>query len=175
MTQLNPSVSLVFLQKLASCKFIADRQNIFVIGYPGRGKIHIAIALGVKACLRGYRILFKRASTLSTELTEVRDNCQLGHLERQLAKTDLLILDELSYLSFNKLESDLLLKVVSDHSERPSTIVTTNILFSKWTDLFESTTIVAALLDRLTFRFHVLDMNSSSYRLLATKGGSDIQ
>lgn len=175
MTQLNPSVSPVFLQELASCKFIEDRQNIVMIGNPGRGKTHIAIALGVKACLQGYRVLFKNASTLSTELTEARDNYQLGRLERQLAKADLLILDELSYLSFNKFESDLLFKVISDRSERSSTIVTTNLPFSKWTDLFESTTMVAALVDRLTFRSHVLDMNGSSYRLLATKGGSDIQ
>ena len=175
MTQLNKSVSPVFLQELASCKFIADRQNIVMIGNPGRGKTHIAIALGIKACLQGYRVLFKNASTLSTELTEARDNYQLGRLERQLDKTDLLILDELSYLSFNKFESDLLFKVLSDRSERSSTIVTTNLPFSKWTELFENTTMVAALVDRLTYRSHVLDMNGPSYRLLATKGGSDVQ
>lgn len=174
MAQLNPSVSSVFLRELASCKFIADRQNIVMIGNPGRGKTHIAIALGIKACLQGYRVLFKNASTLSTELTEARDNYQLGRLERQLAKTDLLILDELSYLSFNKFESDLLFKVISDRSERTSTIVTTNLPFSKWTDLFENTTMVAALVDRLTYRSHVLDMNGDSYRLISTQGGSDV-
>ncbi len=174
MTQLNPSVSPVFLRELSSCKFIADRQNIVMIGNPGRGKTHIAIALGIKACLQGYRVLFKNASTLSTELTEARDNYQLGRLERQLAKTDLLILDELSYLSFNKFESDLLFKVISDRSERTSTIVTTNLPFSKWTDLFENTTMVAALVDRLTYRSHVLDMNGDSYRLISTQGGSDV-
>ena len=174
MAQLNPSVSPVFLRELASCKFIADRQNIVMIGNPGRGKTHIAIALGIKACLQGYRVLFKNASTLSTELTEARDNYQFGRLERQLAKTDLLILDELSYLSFNKFESDLLFKVISDRSERTSTIVTTNLPFSKWTDLFENTTMVAALVDRLTYRSHVLDMNGDSYRLISTQGGSDV-
>jgi DNA replication protein DnaC len=145
-----------------------------LIGNPGRGKTHIAIALGIKACLQGYRVLFKNASTLSTELTEARDNYQLGRLERQLAKTDLLILDELSYLSFNKFESDLLFKVISDRSERTSTIVTTNLPFSKWTDLFENTTMVAALVDRLTYRSHVLDMNGDSYRLISAQGGSDV-
>lgn len=174
MSQLNPSVSPVFLQELASCKYIEQRQNIVMIGNPGRGKTHIAIALGIKACLQGYRVLFKNASTLSTELTEARDNYQLGKLERQLDRTDLLILDELSYLSFNKYESDLLFKVLSDRSERTSTIVTTNLPFSKWTELFENTTMVAALVDRLTYRSHVLDMNGSSYRLLATEGGSDV-
>lgn len=174
MSQLNPSVSPVFLQELASCKYIVQRQNIVMIGNPGRGKTHIAIALGIKACLQGYRVLFKNASTLSTELTEARDNYQLGKLERQLDRTDLLILDELSYLSFNKYESDLLFKVLSDRSERSSTIVTTNLPFSKWTELFENTTMVAALVDRLTYRSHVLDMNGPSYRLLATQGGSDV-
>lgn len=109
MSQLNNSVSPIFLQELASCKFIQDKQNIVMIGNPGRGKTHIAIALGIRACLQGYRVLFKNASTLSTELTEARDNYQLGKLERQLSKTDLLILDELSYLSFNRYESDLLM------------------------------------------------------------------
>lgn len=175
MSQLNPSVSPVFLRELASCKYIDERQNIVMIGNPGRGKTHIAIALGIKACLQGYRVLFKNASTLSTELTEARDNYQLGKLERQLDRTDLLILDELSYLSFNKYESDLLFKVLSDRSERSSTIVTTNLPFSKWTELFENTTMVAALVDRLTYRSHVLDMNGPSYRLLATQGGSNIR
>ena len=175
MSQLNESVSPIFLQELASCKFLQERQNIVMIGNPGRGKTHIAIALGIKACLQGYRVLFKNASTLSTELTEARDNYQLGKLERQLDKTDLLILDELSYLSFNKYESDLLFKVLSDRSERTSTIVTTNLPFSKWTELFENTTMVAALVDRLTYRSHVLDMNGPSYRLLETQSGSSVE
>ena len=75
---------------------------------------------------------------------------------------------QLSYLSFNRHQSELLFKVISDRSEKSSTIVTTNLPFSKWTDLFENTTMVAALIDRLTFRSHVLDMNGASYRLKAT-------
>ena len=101
---LNPSISPVFIHELASCKFIDDRKNIVMIGNPGRGKTHISIAIGLKACLQGYRVLFKNAGTLATELTEARDAYQLGRIERQLEKTDLLILDELSYMSFNKYE-----------------------------------------------------------------------
>lgn len=169
MSQLNPSVTPVFLRELASCKHIGENRNIVMIGNPGRGKTHIAIALGIKACLHGYRVLFRNASSLSTELTEARDGYQLGKIGRQLARTDLLILDELSYLSFNKYESDLLFKVLSDRSERSSIIVTTNLPFSRWTELFENTTMVSALVDRLTFRSHVLDMNGPSYRLLVTQ------
>lgn len=139
-----------------------------MIGNPGRGKTHLSIALGLKACAQGYRVQFKNAATLSTELCEAKGNYHLGKLERTLAKADLLILNELSYLSFNRHQSELLFKVTSDRSEKSSTIVTTNLPFSKWTDLFENTTMVAALIDRLTYRSHVLDMNGDSYRLKAT-------
>ena len=164
-SQLNEAVSPLFLNELASCQFIRQRQNVVMIGNPGRGKTHLSIALGLKACSQGFNVLFKNAATLSTELCEARDNYRLGKLERTLANADLLILDELSYLSFNRYQSELLFKVISDRSEKGSTIVTTNLSFSKWTDLFENTTMVAALIDRLTFRSYVLDMNGDSYRL----------
>lgn len=170
-SQLNDAVSPVFLIELASCQFISDRQNVVMIGNPGRGKTHLSIALGLKACAQGYSVIFKNAATLSTELCEAKDNYRLGKLERTLAKADLLILDELSYLSFNRHQSELLFKVISDRSEKSSTIVTTNLPFSKWTDLFENTTMVAALIDRLTFRSHVLNMNGDSYRLRSALQG----
>ena len=105
-SQLNDSVSPLFLQELASCQFIQNRQNVIMIGNPGRGKTHLAIALGLKACTQGYNVLFKNAATLSTELCEARDNYHLGKLERTLAKADLLILDEpVSGVDQNGLES----------------------------------------------------------------------
>ncbi len=172
-TQLNPSVSPVFIRELASCKLIDEHKNIVMIGNPGRGKTHISIALGLKACLLGYRVLFKNAGTLSTELTESRDAYQLGKIERLLGKTQLLILDELSYMSFSKYESELLFKVISERSERSCTIVTTNLPFSRWTELFENTTMVSALVDRLTYRSHILGMSGPSYRLLSTQDVAD--
>ena len=167
--QLNPSVSPLFVQELACCQFIRNKQNVVLIGNPGRGKTHLSIALGLKACYAGFRVLFKNAASLSTELCEARDSYSLGKLERTLAKADLLILDELSYLSFNRHQSELLFKVISDRTEKSSTIVTTNLPFSRWTELFENTTMVAALIDRLTFHSHVLDMNGESYRLKSTR------
>lgn len=165
---LGGTVSPLFIQELASCQFIKERQNMIMIGNPGRGKTHLAIALGLKACAAGFNVMFKNAASLSTELCEARDNYKLGRLERSLEKADLLILDELSYLSFNRHQSELLFKVVSDRSERGSVIVTTNLPFSKWTELFENTTMVAALIDRLTFKSHILDMNGDSFRLKST-------
>ena len=121
----------LFLLELASCQLIQNRQNVIMIGNPGRGKTPLAIALGLKACTQGYNVLFKNAATISTKLCEAKDNYHLGKLERTLAKVDLLILDELSYLSFNRHQSELLFKVISDGSEKGSTIVTTSLPFSK--------------------------------------------
>jgi DNA replication protein DnaC len=156
------------------------RQFVFegLNSYPGTGKTHLAIGLGMKACACGFNVLYRTAASLSTELCEARDAYRLSKLEKALDRTDLLILDELSYLSFNRHQSELLFKVISERSERSSTIVTTNLSFSRWTEMFESETMVAALVDRLTFRSHLLDMNGDSYRLSsslqAVQGGLNI-
>jgi DNA replication protein DnaC len=149
-----------FVQELASCDFISKRQNIVMIGNPGTGKTHLSIALGVKACMQGMHVKFYTAANLSNELIEAQEYKKLLRLEKQLAKADLLIIDELSYLTFNRHQSELLFKVIADRSERQSVIVSTNLKFSDWISMFENTTMVTALIDRLTFRSHVLNMNS---------------
>lgn len=169
MSFLNPSISPNFISELASCKFIGEHKNIVMIGNPGRGKTHLSIALGMKACRAGYKVLFRNAGTLSTQLVEAKDTYALAKLQKQLASADLLIIDELSYISFNRHQSELLFQVISDRTEKKSTIVTTNLPFSKWTDLFSSDIMVNALVDRLTFRSHVMDMNGKSYRLEQSK------
>ena len=124
-SHLSESVSHLFLNELSTCHFIENRKNIIMIGNPGTGKTHLSIVLSRKACSLGHHVLFKNAFTLSTELCEAMDNYQLEKLERFLEKADLLILDELSYISFNRQQSELLFKVISDRSERRSIIVTT--------------------------------------------------
>ena len=105
-------------------------------------------------------VKFFTAANLSNELIEAQDNHKLIRLEKQISKADLLIIDELSYLTFNRHQSELLFKVIADRAERKSVIVSTNLSFSEWTTMFENTTMVTALIDRLTFRSHVLNMNS---------------
>lgn len=153
-----------FVWELAGCDYIDKCQNVVMIGNPGTGKTHLAIGLGMKACMNGYSVRFYTAASLATELVEASDYKRLTKLERQLASVDLLIIDELSYLSFNRHQSDLLFKVISDRSEKGSIIITTNLEFSKWIELFDNPTMVSALVDRITFRSYVLNMNGDSYR-----------
>lgn len=151
-----------YLNELATCDFIKKRKNIVMIGNPGTGKTHMSIALGIKACNLGMKVKFYTAANLANSLIEAQDNRSLMKLERQLDKAELLIIDELSYLTFNLHQSELLFKIISDRAERQSVIVSTNLKFSEWTTMFENKTMVAALVGRLTFMSHVLNMNSSN-------------
>lgn len=159
----------LFLNELSSCKFIKEKKNLVMLGNPGRGKTHMAIGLALKACSLGMSVLFKNAASLSTELAEAKESYVLGRLEKRIRCADLLILDEMGYVSFDRYQSELLFKVIADRSERGSIIVTTNLPFSEWVDLFENTAMVAAMVDRLTFHSYILDMNGTSYRLEQAK------
>ena len=154
-----------YVKQLASCGFIDRHENLVLIGNPGTGKTHLMTAIGVKACLLGYKVLFCNATTLASDLKEARDSYQLRRLEKTISGMDLLLLDELSYARFSQEESELLFKVIAERSERSSTMITTNLEFSKWTEMFSNATLVAALVDRLTYHSHVLNMNGNSYRL----------
>lgn len=158
-------VSKGYIQELASCDFIKSRQNIVMIGNSGSGKTHISISLGMKACYAGFNVRFYTAVNLANELAEAVQCHRLSKLEKSFSKVELLVIDELSYLTFNRHQSEMLFQVISERSERASIIVTTNLEFSRWTELFENEMMVAALIDRITFRSHILNMNvKDSYR-----------
>lgn len=167
-------LSEAFIHELACCDFVSKRQNIVMIGNPGTGKTHLSIALGVKACIQGMNVKFYTAANLANELIEAQEYKKLIKIEKQLSKTDLLVIDELSYLTFNRHQSELLFKVIADRAERRSVIISTNLKFSDWITMFENTTMVTALIDRLTFRSHVLNMNSDHpYRAEYSNQGSN--
>ena len=162
-------VSESFIWEIAACDYIKKRQNIVMIGNPGAGKTHLSIGLGMKACYAGFNTRFYTAMNLANELAEALQFHRLSKFEKNLAKIDLLIIDELSYLTLNRHQSEMLFQVISERSERASIIVTTNLEFSRWTELFENEIMVAALIDRITFRSHILNMNvKDSYRLEQT-------
>lgn len=154
-----------YIWELASCDYIKRRENIIMIGNTGMGKSHISIGLGMRACKEGFNVKFITAANLVNMLSEARDSYRLNKLEKSFQKFDLLIIDELSYLTFNRHHSELLFQVIAERSEKASIIVSTNLQFSEWTDIFENEKMVAAMIDRLTFRSHILNMNGDSYRL----------
>lgn len=159
-------VSEAKITSLACCDFIKSKQNIVMIGNPGSGKTHLATALGINACRAGYKVKFYTAVNLAAELAEASQAARLTRFEKNLASVDLLIVDELSYMTFNRYQSEMLFQVISERSERASVIITTNLEFSQWTQLFENEMMIAAMVDRLTYRSHILDMNcTSSYRI----------
>ena len=123
----------------------------------------------MKACYAGFNVKFYTAINLANELAEAVHTHRLTKLEKSLKKVDLLIIDELSYLTFNRYQSEMLFQVIAERSERASVIITTNLEFSRWTELFENEIMVAAMIDRVTFRSHILNMNvKESYRLEQT-------
>ncbi len=136
---------------------------------PGTGKTHLAGALGVKACGLGKRVRFWRVTELITALIEARDERGLGRMRAQLAKLDLLILDELGYVPASKTGSELLFDVIANAYERNSVIITSNLPFENWTEVLGSERLTGAVLDRLTHRCHILEMNGESYRLRDAK------
>lgn len=142
---------------------------MITLGNPCRSKTHMAIGMTLKACSLRTTVSFKNAASLSVELSEVRDNYVLGKLEKRLRDADLLILDEMGYMSFDRYQSELLFKEIADCSERGSLIVTTNLPFLEWPTLFANTGMVAAIEDRLTFQSYILDMNGTSFRLEQAK------
>lgn len=157
------------VRELARCEYIDRRENIIAIGNSGVGKTHICLGLGLAACQKGLAVGFATAAALVHELTEARDEKRLLSLQRRLANLKLLIIDELGFVPLSKTGAELLFEVFSQRYERGSTIVTTNLPFDEWTEVFGSERLTGALLDRLTHHVHILEMNGESFRLAQAK------
>lgn len=157
------------LKVLKSLDFIEGGQNVILAGSPGTGKTHLAIGLGIKACLAGYKVMFATVPLLVNRLKESRSERTLGRLESIFEKYDLVIADELGYISFDKEGAELLFTHLSLRAGRKSTIITTNLSFERWDEIFSDTVMTAAMIDRLTHKSYILNMNGSSYRLKETR------
>ena len=157
------------LKVLTSLDFIESGQNVILAGSPGTGKTHLAIGLGIKACLAGYQVLFATVPLLVNQLKESRSENILRRVEARFEKYDLVIADELGYISFDKEGSELLFTHLSLRAGRKSTIITTNLSFERWDEIFLDSVMTAAMIDRLTHKSYMLNMNGNSYRLKETK------
>lgn len=157
-------VSKAKVLELARGAWIESHQNCILVGSSGTGKTHLATALGLSACRLGKRVRFYTAATLVQKLEQAQKQLTLERLQKQLDKTDLLICDELGYLSFSRSGAELLFQVFADRYERSSTLVTTNLPFSEWQQIFQGERMTAALLDRLTHHCEIFEMTGESYR-----------
>ncbi len=136
---------------------------------PAQAKTHVALALGLAACQKGYSVAFTTAAALVHELMEARDERRLRVLQKHLNTVKLLIIDELGYVPFTAVGSELLFEVFSQRYERGATFVTSNLPFDEWTSVFGSERLTGALLDRLTHHVHILEMNGECFRLATSK------
>ncbi len=152
------------LNELATCDYIDKHDDIVLAGPIGTGKTHLAIALGVEATRRRYRVAFVRAAELVRELIEARDERTLSRLHRRHQRVDLMILDELGFVPFDRAGGELLFNLLTERYEKHSTVVTTNLAFGEWVQVFGDEKLTTALLDRLGHHAHVLTTRGESYR-----------
>lgn len=159
-----PGLEAMSLRAYAQGDFIKACDNLIFLGKHGTGKSHAAIALGIEACRQGSRVSFTTAAGLVNLLVEARDEKQLKNTLNRLKRVDLLILDELGYIPFSREGGQLLFQVVSDRYETGSMIITSNLPFSDWDQVFGDPNLTAALLDRLTHHSHIHQFDWESIR-----------
>ena len=159
-----PGLNKQKIIELARGQWIAEKTNCCFIGNAGTGKTHLAVALGQAVCRIGKRVRFFTAATLVNQLEEAQKQYRLERLLASLDRVDLLIVDELGYLSFSRGGAELLFQVFADRYERGSTLITSNLPFGEWGSVFQGERMTAALLDRFTHRCQIFEMNGESYR-----------
>lgn len=172
-----PTLNKKLVLKLFGGQYLHDAENVVFIGGQGTGKTHLSIALGMQACSQGKRVKFFTAADLAHQLIEARDEKELVRLQNQLAKCELLILDELGRIEGTKDGANLLFQVLGSRYERSSTIITTNLDFGDWSSVFITKNLTAAVLDRLNHRCHLIEANGESYRFkhsMRTKRGAKV-
>ena len=165
-----PGLNKMLVLELTRCEYILRRENIIALGNSGTGKTHVALALGLAACQKGFSVTFITAAALVSQLMEARDERRLLKLQRDLQAVNLLIVDELGYVPLSLTGAELLFETYSQRYERGSTIVTSNLPFEDWTSVMGSERLTGALLDRLTHHVSILTMNGDSYRLKQSAG-----
>jgi len=157
------------LPMLERLDFIESGQNIVLAGNPGTGKTHIATGLGLKACIQGYKVMFTTIHRLLTQLRESHSQRTLKQMEARFEKYDLVICDEFGYVTFDKQGAEMLFNHLSLRAGRKSTIITTNLGFDRWEEIFGDPVLTAALVDRITHKAYLVNMNGDSYRLKETE------
>lgn len=161
---LSPGLDKQRMLELAECHWVEKAEAVLLVGDPGVGKSHCATALGIEACRRGKRVRFFTAEDLATTIREAKAQMVYGKLQRQLDRTDLVVVDELGYVSLCRESAQALFHFFSERHERRSVCITTNLEFGKWTEVFGEERMTGALLDRLTHKAHIFLATGESNR-----------
>lgn len=164
-----PSIAPGSLAALAAGDWISAGEPVVLLGDSGTGKTHLLIGLGIAACEQGLRVRYVTAAALVNELVEAEDERMLSRVVARYGRPDLLCLDELGYLHLDRRGAELLFQVLTERDERASIAVASNAPFSEWGRTFSDPRLAAAVVDRLTFRAHILETGTSSYRLRTSR------
>jgi len=156
------------IKELSGCEYVDKSRNIIFLGKSGTGKTHLATGLGIEACKQGIRTRFVTGCGLANELIEARDEKTLARAVRRYAGYGLLIIDEMGYVPFSKEGAQLIFQILAERHERKPVMITTNMGFGDWTQIFGDPSMTAALLDRITHKAHVISCTWESYRLKET-------
>jgi len=159
-----PSLDVKLIKALADCEFVAKHQTVLFVGPPGVGKSHLATALGVKACMRGYSVLFTTIQHLASQLSAAIADLSIEKLISQYVDADLIVLDELGFTPLNKVVADHIFRIVSERYERGAIILTSNKPFDLWGEMFADPILATAVLDRLVHHAHIVPIAGDSYR-----------
>ncbi len=164
-----PVEGQAMLPILETLEFIREGRSAVMYGNPGMGKTHIAIALGMKACLEGYSVFFTSIPRLLTQIREAKTDRTLRNLEVKFERFDLVICDELGYVGFDKEGAEMLFNHLSLRTGKKATIITTNLPFTRWEEVLKDKVLCAALVDRLCHKSYLINMTGTSYRIKETK------
>lgn len=157
------------IRNVSTLKFIDEGRNVIMCGNPGVGKTHIATALGISACQKNKSVLFTSVPNLVIELKEKAETNQLSTFKKRFCSYDLVILDELGYITFDKAMSELLFNLLCTRNQNKSLVITTNLSFNRWSEIFGDEILTAAMVDRLVHCAHVINIQGQSYRLKETE------
>lgn len=156
------------MRELESGEYLRTHRNVIFMGRSGTGKTHLATGLGVAACRQGISTRFVNGCGLANKLIEAQSERRLSRVIQKYGRYGLVVVDELGYVPFSKESAELLFQVLAERHERGSVMITTNLGFADWTQVFGDATLTAALLDRLTHKAHIINCTWESYRLKET-------